>query len=579
MDWAAQPTISAALLAAAAGEEADRTQLTALGADGAVVATLSAREWDIRARVLANELQTCASAGDRVIVPAFAGLDFHVAFMACLYAGMVAVPVPPIPTRRASGRSSDRGADRLQSIIADCAPRAMLVNDEDAAATYLHQELPGLHCLNVETDETGSPSWEPHELALTPEATALIQYTSGSTADPKGVVISNHNLTVNRGDARDRARVTPDTTIALWLPLFHDMGLGSSVVLPLVSGAQVVQLEPTTFIRGPLLWLEAISDATDVYSSAPDFAFHMCVDRIPIEDRARLDLSGWRVCVNGSEPVRPSTLERFAEAFASCGFRLEAMRPSYGLAECTLVVTMGEPLSNIVVRPFSRRALAKGTAEPTASADDRLDLVGCGHPTKHVAVRIVDADEHRELPQGAVGEIWVDSVSNGCGYWCKPDESAVTFGATVADDPTATRHVRTGDLGFVHKGELFITGRLKDTIIIRGENFYPQDAESAAKAAHPLFAAEVCAAWQIDTAGQAAVGVALETRETDLSRLNEALRAAAVAVGRIIPGHVTATAVGRYTIPRTTSGKVRRRECGAALASGRLAPIAEWATA
>lgn len=572
--WTSAPTIAVALAAAARAEHRDRRQLRALGVDGGIVAELSASQWDARARGVAHALEAVAAPGDRVILPAMSGLDFHIGFLACLYAGMIAVPVPDVPRQQRPTGVPDRREQRLQGIIRDCDARAMVVNAE----TDLDAVAAGVACVDVVQPEA-SPDWEPHASSRDPETVALLQYTSGSTSEPRGVIITHGNLVANRADTRDRAEVTPGTTAVLWLPLFHDMGLASSVVLPLVSGAQVVSMDPMTFVRNPMVWLRAISGERDALTSAPDFAFHMCVARVTDEERATLDLSGWRVAVNGSEPVQAATLERFAHAFAPCGFRANALRPSYGLAECTLAVSMGLPLTEVVVRSYDRASLAEGKALPAERSESSVEVVGCGHATDRVTLLIVDPDTGERLPEQQVGEVWVHSPSNGKGYWNRPEETAEVFQAVPADEPADRWFVRTGDLGFLDGEELFIAGRRKDVLIIGGENYYPQDAEAVAKDAHAAFAHQVCAAWPLGDGDASKIGVVVETDERDPDVLAEAVRAAALAVSRTLPAVVVAFAVPRYAIPRTTSGKLQRRLCARLCDEGALQVLAQWATA
>ncbi|MEU6883133.1 fatty acyl-AMP ligase [Streptomyces sp. NPDC046712] len=580
-------TLVEALTARASGPLADLPFLTALDASGRPMDRLSAAQLDARARALAADLRAVGVPGDRVVVPAMPGLDFHVGFFACLYAGMVAVPVPPLrPAARPGGTVR---ADRLEGICRDCEPRAVLVPTPEDAAAAGPGPVPGVGYVPVRRPgRPDVPRLTSPEAAADPSATALLQYTSGSTGDPRGVVVSHRNLIANQSAMRDRCEIEPETTIVNWLPLFHDMGLCTSVVLPLVSGASVVTMEPSTFVRDPRVWLRAIEAEEDVFSAAPDFAYDLCVQRIPERERAAIDLATWRVAANGSEPVRASTLRRFAAAFRPSFFRPEVFSPGYGLAECTLSVTLGLPLGRTTIRRFDREALAAGRAELTGSSAAGIELVSSGPPVPGADVRIVAPESRRPLADRVIGEIWVRSPGNCGGYWGRPELSAETFtarpyGAGADGTDGATGFVRTGDLGFLHDGELFVTGRIKELVIIGGQNYFPQDAEDLVTSAHPAFTAQRAAAWSLDDlAGPAGLSrgrglaVAVETTERDPEVLGDALRSAAIAVAKAVPAAVTVYAVGRNKLPRTTSGKIRRQACGQDMGAGRIPVLAQW---
>ncbi|KAA6211340.1 fatty acyl-AMP ligase [Streptomyces filamentosus] len=582
-------TLVEALADRASGPLADLPFLTALDASGRPVERLSAAGLDARARALAAELRATGAPGDRVVVPAMPGLDFHVGFFACLYAGMVAVPVPPL--RPAARPGATVRAGRLEGICRDCSPRAVLVPTPEDAAAAGPAPAPGVAYVPVRRPgRPDAPVPGVPEPSVGPSSTALLQYTSGSTGDPRGVVVSHRNLIANQTAMRDRCEIDSGTTVVNWLPLFHDMGLCTSLVLPLVSDASVVTMEPAAFVRDPRVWLRAIEAEEDVFSAAPDFAYDLCVQRIPERERAAVDLSTWRVAANGSEPVRASTLRRFAEAFRPSFFRPEVFSPGYGLAECTLTVTFGLPLEHTTVRHFDREALAAGRAEPVGRSAAAAELVSSGPPLPGVEVDVVDP-EGRRLPAGAVGEIQVRSTGNCGGYWGRPELSAEVFaarpygpdGEPVGGESAGEESVRTGDLGFLYEGELFVTGRVKDLVIVGGQNYYPQDAEELVTSAHPAFTAQRAAAWSpddLDGPGGPARGrgiaVAVETAERDQRVLADALRAAAVAVARAVPAPVTVYAVARNKLPRTTSGKIRRQTSGQDLGEGRIPVLAQW---
>ncbi|MFG3286715.1 fatty acyl-AMP ligase [Streptomyces sp. NPDC048111] len=595
-------TLVEALLLRASGPDADRPVFTALDAEGGRLARLTAVELLARVRATAAALSEVGGPGDRVIVPALPGLDFPVGFLACLYAGRVAVPVPPLD-REERPRTPACGPSRLGAIGRDCDAVAVLVS----TAAEAEREAPGGRLrVPVRRAERGAPAGpegparrgepegpvpeaallrhQPHPTALDPNTIALLQYTSGSTSAPRGVMLTHHNLIANQTALRDRCEVDSGTTVVSWLPFFHDMGLCTSVVLPLVSGAAAVTMEPATFVRNPMVWLRAIEAEEDVFAAAPDFAYELCVRRIPAAERGRVDLSTWRIAANGAEPVRAETLRRFADAFRASFFRPEVFSAGYGLAECTLGVTLGRPLYEAPVRRCDREALARGRAGAASSPGPAVELVGCGRPLPGVELRIVDPATRRALPAGEVGEIWVNSPGNGLGYWTGgPSAPADPFDVAPPYDgrppaPSAGRYVRTGDLGWVDEdGELYVTGRLKDVLVVAGENYFPQDVEAVAGAAHEAFAHQRVAAWPLDE-GAPGVAVVVETAERDPRVLAHAVRAAGIAVARTLPAPVSVFAVARDQVPRTTSGKTRRRDCASEVRAGRVPLLAQWSS-
>ncbi|WP_354596901.1 fatty acyl-AMP ligase [Streptomyces sp. JL1001] len=582
----AQPraeTIIDLLLARARGATADLPLFTALGSGGEHTDRVSAAELLDRVRAVAASLQEVGAAGDRVIVPTLPGLDFHAGFLGCLYAGMIAVPVPPLRTG-ARLRATVRN-DRLDVIRRDCAPVAALVSTSEDAEVARRADAdgddgrePALAWIPVQ-QPTGPGTRSPVRVEYRPGATALLQYTSGSTGDPRGVIVSHGNLVANQRAMRDRCEIAPGTTVVSWLPFFHDMGLCTGIVLPLVSGAAAVTMEPAAFVRDPRVWLRAIEAEEDVFAAAPDFAYDLCVRRIPEAERAGIDLSTWRVAANGSEPVKASTLRHFAEAFRPSFFREEVFSPGYGLAESTLIVTMGRPLFPAPVRHYDRGALAEGKAVPAPPSAEAVELVGCGTAVAEASVCVVDPGTRRPLAERVVGEIWVDAPGNCAGYWGNTTASGEVFGVRTEGGVPGTEgsYVRTGDLGFLEDGELFITGRIKDVLIIGGENYFPQDLEAVAGEAHAAFAHQRAAAWPL-AEERDGVAVVIETAERDQEVLASAVRAAGIAVARAVPIPVSVFAVARNKVPRTTSGKIRRRACAQQVASGQLRLLSQWSS-
>jgi acyl-CoA synthetase (AMP-forming)/AMP-acid ligase II len=563
-----------------------RTVLTALDEKGEPVATLTASELDGAARSLAGDLLAAAAPGDRVLLPAMTGLRFQVAFLACLYARLVPVPVPAVRVPAARVGPTSR-LSRLIAICNDVHPSVAVVPGsrvEELAAAWADDEaLGGIRIVAAEPgSSTGPVSW-PEEVSR--DEIAFIQYTSGSTSVPRGVMITHGAMLANQAMLRERMDIRPSTAIVTWLPVYHDMGLCLGLLQPVYARASAVILEPETFVIHPLRWLQTISGLPDATSAAPDFAYAWCVKRVREEAKAGLDLSGWRLAINGAEPVRAQTLRAFHEAFACCGLSETTMTPAYGLAEATLLVTAGSGRSTPLVRRCDREALSRGLVQPiadTPKADTpktagSVEVVSCGRPGPGIRIAVVDPDTRLPCPPGVVGEIWVDSPANGLGYWNRPEESREIFRAMPADEPEspAGPWLRTGDLGFTGDGELFVTGRRKDLLVIHGANYYPQDFEQLVQQAHPSFHGEFAAACVTDD--ESRVTVVVETRNrSDAEGAMEAAAAAVRAVTAELPVATDVVVVPRGRLPRATSGKAQRQECARRLLEGHLPVIAQW---
>jgi amino acid adenylation domain-containing protein len=491
------------------------------------------------------------------------GLDFIAAFFGCLYTGAVAVPAyPPAPARQG------RGQPRLRAILEDAAPRFVLTTAGlSARIGVLAEELPGLTAAErLATDEItgGEDGWA--EPALTPETIAFLQYTSGSTSDPKGVMVSHGNLLHNEEVIRTACGHDERSTFVSWLPMYHDMGLIGGVLQPLYTGAACVLMAPVAFLQRPVRWLRAISRWRAHTSGAPDFAYELCARKIPPEQREGLDLSSWRIAFDGSEPVRARTLAAFAEAFAPSGFRAEAFFPCYGLAEATLIVS-GQAGQ---VAPLVRAAPEDAGARP---------VVGCGPAGIDLEIAIVDpegdSENLTERGPGDVGEIWVAGPSVARGYWNRPELTERTFHARLSG--RSVPFLRTGDLGFLEAGQLFVTGRIKDLIIVRGRNHYPQDLELTVADSHPALRSGGGAAFAVETeAGEGIVAVQ-EVGVRERADPQEMLAAVLQALGEEHEVPVYAIVLVRPgAVPKTTSGKVQRGLCRQRFLNGELEPVAEW---
>ncbi|HEV7516296.1 MAG TPA: AMP-binding protein, partial [Thermoanaerobaculia bacterium] len=468
------------------------------------VAHLTYAELDLRAHAVGARLAESGLAGQRALLLYPPGLEFIVAFFGCLYAGVVAVPAYP--------PGSQRGLPRLLAIAADARPAAVLTTGEVAAKLgALATQVPQLQQLRwLATDEMGdgpATGWEPRPQPG--EAPAFLQYTSGSTSTPKGVVVSHGNLLHNERMIRQAFEQSEESVIVGWLPLYHDMGLIGNVLQPLYAGASCYLMSPLDFLERPRRWLAAVSRYRATTSGGPNFAYDLCLRKIGPAEREGLDLSSWRVAFNGSEPVRSQTLNDFAAAFAPCGFRPAAFFPCYGLAEATLFVTGGTRGEAPRIAAFSPAALEADRAVPAPDEGGR-ELVSSGRPWMGQEVIIVEPESRRRCAEGGVGEIWIAGPSVAQGYWRRPEATEEDFRARLADEPAAGPFLRTGDLGFLDGGELFVTGRLKDLIILRGRNLYPQDVEQLAERADPALRPGCGAAFGIEVSGEERLVVAWE---------------------------------------------------------------------
>lgn len=545
----------------------ERTLYRFVGAsDEADEPLLSYGGLDRSARRIAARLLEEANSGDVALLLYPPGLAFIEAFMGCLYADIIAVPVY-LPNARADSWA------RLSTIAAD-AGAAHLLTDDSHRDGVTHWMLGGgapaglqMHTTSVD-DDAGPTLSEP--VAITPETIAFLQYTSGSTGDPKGVMVSHGNLIANQALIQSSFGNGASDIVAGWLPQYHDMGLIGNILQPLYLGATAVLMQPLTFLQDPARWLEVISRYRATISGGPDFAYGLCVRRIDEVRRSNLDLSRWRVAFNGAEPVSPATMNTFSRRFAAQGFRREAFYPCYGLAEGTLLVTGAVPGAGPTTLHVSRAALATNVAEPVDDDVAAIELAGSGRVDNH-AIRIVDPLSSRLREAGAIGEICIRGPSVTRGYWRREAINADRFQARI--DGSDDTWLRTGDLGFVHDGELYITGRHKDLIIVRGRNYYPQDIETSVQQAFPELREGCGAAFAIVGDNGEALVLVQELERTAVRRnSHEALfQAIAAHVADTFGIRLQALVLSKpATVPKTSSGKLRRSACRDALLAGCL---------
>lgn len=525
--------------------------------------TWTFEELDGAARQVARVLKDTVPPGARVLLVHPPGLEFFAAFFGCLYAGAIAVPVPVL--------RANSGIEPLERVARDCGAAVALTT-----AAVLDRLRPRLEA----SDILNALDWRTHgegqaldasEIAdPDPSTVAYLQYTSGSTRTPRGVMITHANLTHNLQAIGHGPGSSPDTIAVCWLPLYHDMGLVGCLEVA-YAGGHTILLPPLHALQRPARWLEAISRFRAVRSGGPDFFYDLCARTIRDEERTRLDLSCWEVAVSGAETVRADTIDRFVEVFGPVGFRRSTFRPAYGLAESTVYVT-GTAASGPRIETVSRASLARGVAVVVPADDpDGRPLVSCGRPGREQHVIIVDPVRREPLPPGHVGEIWTRGPSVAAGYWARPDETRETFDGRLAPENDGP-YLRTGDLGFVLDDELFVTGRLKDVIIIRGANHAAEDIEATATAAHPDLAGERCAAVALDIDGEERLVVVHEMRRPprgeSASAIVQRVREAVIGEHGIDPARILL--VPRGAIPRTTSGKVRRQACRELVQNGTL---------
>ncbi|WP_085715279.1 non-ribosomal peptide synthetase [Pseudomonas sp. B28(2017)] len=544
----------------------DRVALRFLAETPDQSVVLSYRELDQRARTIAGALQAQADFGDRAVLLFPSGADYVAAFFGCLYAGVIAVPAyPPESTRR-------HHQERLLSIISDAEPRLLLTSAGLRDALQQIEGAPPMLCVDI-LDDALAERWIAADLQ--DDHIAFLQYTSGSTALPKGVQVSHGNLVANellirRGFGID---LNPDDVIVSWLPLYHDMGLIGGLLQPIFSGVPCVLMSPAYFLGRPLCWLEAISEYGGTISGGPDFAYRLCCERVSESALERLDLSSWRVAYSGSEPIRLDTLERFAGKFATCGFSANSFMASYGLAEATLFVAgtpRGQGIGNLRV---DDQALAQNRIE----TGEGSPIMSCGISQPGHAVLIIEPVSLTEQADNVVGEVWASGPSIALGYWRNPEASVRTF----------VRHagqtwLRTGDLGFMRNGELFITGRLKDMLIVRGHNLYPQDIEQTVEREVEVVRKGRVAAFAVTVDGQEGIGIAAEISRSvqkilPPESLIKAIRQAVAEAYQQAPGVVVLLNPG--ALPKTSSGKLQRSACRSRLADGSLDSYAMFPSA
>jgi amino acid adenylation domain-containing protein len=522
---------------------------------------------------IASVLQSQVPAGERALLVYPPGLDYVTAFLGCLYAKIIGVPAYP--------PRLNHSIERLEAVIEDASPSVALTTGRMLSrfqnSSKLWEKVKAVKWLT--TDHLAS---EGAILCEGPAAAdggeiAFLQYTSGSTSVPKGVIVTHSSLTANQESLRQAFGQTEDSVILSWLPLYHDMGLIGSLLHTFYVGARCILMSPTAFLQRPVGWLQAISKYGATTSGGPNFAYELCLRKVAPERFPEIDLTSWTVAFCGAEPVRPETLDGFASAFGRLGFRREAFYPCYGLAESTLIVSGRRSEAEPIAKTFDGEAFGKGVvSEVDSESEAGRRLASCGQPAGDQHVVIVDPETLRSTGGNTIGEIWVGGPSIARGYWDRPVETVETFRAYLKDKHHGP-FLRTGDLGFIRDGELFVTGRLKDLIIIRGLNHYPQDIELTVEEVLQGVRPGCAAAFSVDVEGSERLVIVQElerTRLADSAALVSAIREALARGHELDPYAVVFIRAG--SLPKTSSGKVQRAACKRLFLTDQLEVVSKW---
>jgi acyl transferase domain-containing protein/acyl-CoA synthetase (AMP-forming)/AMP-acid ligase II len=570
------PNTLAEALANQAEQRPDKLAMRFIEPGGATlslseVSTLSFGELAARAASIAQQLVDCAVPGDRALLLCPPGLDYVAALFGCFYSSLVAVPAYPMVTEDAD--------ERLRALLEDSRPRVVLTTSLLASLCRAGLERvdvgSGVTLISVDEIESAGTGPVAHSK---PSDLALLQYTSGSTGKPRGVMLSHANFIANTSSIEARLELDPDDDQgAFWLPPYHDMGLVGGILTPVIVGGPTTLMSPLSFIANPLLWLEVMSHYRATISAAPNFGFELCVRKADEERVAALDLRPWKSVVVGAEPIQLATMDRFIERFAEVGFRRSVLMPCYGLAEATLLVTASRLAPDAEATDGERRR--DDEPEPQAASALR-SAVPVGTTDQASTVLIVDPATRTVCPDGVEGEVWFQGPSVGSGYWNNEQETGAVFKGELADEPSSGAFLRTGDLGFVDDGELYVTGRLKDLIIVKGQNYYPHDIEDAVTNADRRLRPGCIAAFEVsEYDGQRVVVVAEARGALDHGEAEEVWRNARAAVAKeldLVLGELVL--IERNTSAKTSSGKIRRRATREAYLNGTLAAIAAHRT-
>lgn len=521
-------------------------------------------ELDHQARRIAAELLARRLTGERAVLLFQPGAEYIFALLGCWYAGVTAVPI--------FAPRMNSSYERVRSIVGNARARVVLSNQAviDSLDQPEWQELQRSGLAMIATDQLPdslADSWQMP--AISADSLAVLQYTSGSTGVPKGVRLQHQHLMTNSRIIARNTATSADSVSVMWIPPYHDMGLIGGILQPLYSGFPVHLMVPASFLQRPLRWLEAISAFGGTHTAAPNFAYDLCVKRAQPEQIAALDLSHLRCAGNGAEPIRAETLKRFAATFAPAGFDARAFYPCYGMAETTLFVSGMKLMEGMRSLPVARASLASGSLSP--QPDGELELVSSGRPDAELELAVVDPLSQRRCDAGEVGEIWIQGDTVADGYWERPEATRDTFCAQLQG--ASGDWLRTGDLGALVEGEIYVTGRIKDLIVIRGHNHYPQDLEASVQAAHSAVRSQGVAAFALDSPEGEGVGLVVElergTAAEQQREIENAIRQKLSQEHQLAP--LALVFVRPNRVPKTSSGKIQRLAARTMLLSGEFA--------
>ncbi len=579
MAWTSRsaPRTLVELLRGLAEDRPDALAFAELDDAGQVRRQLTYAELDRLARRLAGRLRGSAELGARVLLLFPAGLDVLAAFFGCLYAGAVAIPAPPPEASRLK-----RTLPRLRAIAANAGASIAIVGPTIRRLLDGTRDIPGLDSVHflflADLDEGDEDAWFGSDAQ--PEDLAYLQYTSGSTNTPRGVMISHRNVIHHCEYLRRCGEYDPQSATVTWLPYFHDYGLIEGLLVPLSNGTPAYMMSPFAFLKRPSQWLEAITRLRATHTQAPNFAYEHCVRRIRPDQLDRIDLSSLRSAGNGAEPINPKVLEAFHRTFAPLGLKWKACCPAYGLAEATLMVSCSSPSIEPKIGRFQAEALAEGrVVEAPPNAENVREVTSCGPVVGRFDVAIVDPVTRVRRGPDEIGEIWLRDPSVALGYWRHHRATDETFRATIEGTGEGP-YLRTGDLGFLRNGELYLTGRIKDLIIVAGANHAPQDIEWTVERCDPDIRPSGVAAFPISIDGEERLALAAEVERgalpthADTARLLEAIRHA-VAEEHEVSIHAAAL-LARGSLPKTASGKIRRHDCARLLDPHSPEVLASW---
>ena len=580
-----------------AAQRGDKTSYIFLADNETRESQCTYRELDQKAKAIAALLQSLKLSGERALLIYPPGLDFIYAFFGCLYAGVIAVPIYPPMNRQMMSN--------IKPIISDSDPVAILTTNKISVTLKMAKPIqsignkfifriidksidkffPQLNLLKnkdrkiIATDEIDpdlSQLWQKSD--INSDSLAFLQYTSGSTSKPKGVMISHGNILHNQNLIQEYFRQPSKPVFVSWLPQYHDMGLIGNILHPFYMGGKSIIISPFSFLKKPLIWLSAISKFKAYTSGGPNFGYELCVRKIRAEDKQHLDLSSWKVAYNGAEPIRPSTLEKFTKFFAECGFQESAFYPCYGLAEGTLIATGAKKNDKLAYLALDKKELNDGLVKCANSAYlNNAKIMGTGVAFNRQKIRVVDPENCNPVGDNKIGEIWISGPSVAQGYWNNKEATRDTFQARIRNSEERA-FLRTGDLGFLREGELFITGRIKDLIIIRGQNYYPQDIEYTTEDTNTKLRKGCSAAFSVEADGQEKLVIVCEIRKKE--KKAELKSIAAGIHNAILQNHGIAAyqivLIKAKTIPKTTSGKIQRKKCKMLLLNNELDRIFQW---